>query len=110
MSFVATSKVQFPIELATKVHALGLSMIPVAKTQPGLIHVAFHASEYWHKTGGRAESACRDEAVMYWEWEDEASHQACMQSQAWQQLMSSSSVLFERDDVAFEIQSYYRLR
>jgi len=93
MSFVAISTVKYPLALKDKIHSFGLSMIPIAKKQSGFISISFHQSN----------SRC--ETMMYWEWEKEDNHEACMQSKDWEQLMSVSGVLFQTDGVEFEVET-----
>ena len=97
MSFVAITKVKFPNELKSKIHSVGLAMLPIAKPQPGFISIGFHQSND------------RNETMMYWEWESEANYKACMQSPDWALLMERHSVLFASDGVEFLIDTYERL-
>lgn len=97
MSFVAISKVKYPKSLKEQIHAFGISMIPSAKLQPGLIFVSFH------------QSTDKDETMMYWEWETQAHHEACMESPDWKALMEKSGGLFQSEGVEFSLETYERL-
>ena len=97
MSFVAISKVKFPEALKEQVQAVGLKMIPVAKRQPGFISIAFHQATDAHET------------MMYWEWQKEANHMACMQSEDWAGIMADSGDLFQTEGVEFSIQTYEKI-
>ncbi|MFK8049760.1 MAG: antibiotic biosynthesis monooxygenase [Halioglobus sp.] len=97
MSFVAISTVGFPSALREEMHAVGLSMIPIAKTQPGFLSVAFH------------QSVDANETMMYWEWETGADHENCMRSDDWASLMSTHAELFQSEGVTFKILTYDRL-
>lgn len=97
MSFVAITKVKFPRELKSKIHAVGLAMLPIAKSQPGFVSIGFH------------ESKSENETMMYWEWESEANYKACTQSSKWALLMERHSVLFATDGVEFFMDTYERL-
>lgn len=97
MSFVATSKVKYPKALKADIQSFGMSMLPLAKSQPGFVSISFHQS-----TDG-------DETMMYWEWETKAHHEACMKSPDWLALMETSSGLFQSDGVEFSLATYDRL-
>lgn len=97
MSFVAISKVKYPKSLKKEIHAFGISMIPFAKLQPGLISVSFH------------QSTDNNETMMYWEWESQSAHEACMESSDWSELMEKSDGLFQSEGVEFSLENYERL-
>ena len=97
MSFVAISKVKYPKSLKKEIHAFGINMIPFAKLQPGLISVSFH------------QSIDIDETMMYWEWETQSDHEACMKSPDWEALMEKSGGLFQSEGVEFSLETYERL-
>jgi len=97
MSFVAISKLKYPAELKEAIHAVGLNMIPIAKRQAGFVSIAFH------------QSTDKNETMMYWQWESEQDHQACMKSDDWQAIMNLSASLFQSEGVEFSIESYEKL-
>ncbi len=97
MSFVAISKVRYPKLLKEEIHSFGMSMIPVAKSQPGFIFISFHQSKE------------DDETMMYWEWASQADHEACMKSSDWTILMENSGGLFQSEGVEFSLTTYERL-
>ena len=97
MSFVAISKVKYPAPLKDQIVAFGLKMLPMAKLQPGLISISFHQSYESNET------------MMYWEWESQLNHEACMQSKDWSVLMDESGAIFQTGNVEFTIQTYERL-
>lgn len=97
MSFVAISKVSYPDSLKDQIQAVGLKMIPVAKLQPGFISISFH------------QSMDKNETMMYWDWESEADHQACMACSDWSVVMEKAGALFQSEGVGFVIESYQRL-
>ncbi len=97
MSFVAISRVTYPTALKEQIQAVGLKMLPVAKAQPGLIHIAFH------------QSCDKNETMMYWEWQSKSDHEACMQSKDWTDITNSSEALFKSEGVTFSLQTYERL-
>ena len=97
MSFVAFSKIKYPSALKEKILKFGLEMLPLAKLQPGFISISFHQSTEINET------------MMYWEWESQSDHEACMQSKDWNDLMENSGTLFQTENVEFTIQTYERL-
>ena len=97
MSFVAISKVAYPSQLQEKIQAVGIEMLPVARRQPGFISVAFH------------QSSEKNETMMYWEWESQSDHEACMQSEEWGAIMEKHSAVIASDGVKFSIETYERL-
>ncbi|GLR73111.1 antibiotic biosynthesis monooxygenase [Agaribacter marinus] len=97
MSFVAISRVKFPSELKARIHAFGLSMIPLAQRHPGFVSISFH------------ESLESNETMMYWEWESQSHHEACMQSKDWMILMEQSGRLFATEGVEFMVDTYSKL-
>lgn len=97
MSFVAISKVSYPIELQEKVQSVGLAMVPIAKKQPGFVSVAFH------------QSVDKNETMMYWEWQSKADHEACMQSKDWSNIMERTGALFESKGVEYSLEAYDRI-
>ena len=97
MSFVAISKVKYPPSLEQEIQAIGLSMLPVAERQPGFISIAFHKSNNANET------------MMYWQWQSESDHQACMDSEDWADIMKQSAAIFETDGVEFSIETYKRI-
>ena len=97
MSFVAISKVKYPQSLRDEIHSFGMSMIPLAKLQPGFISISFH------------QSTEDNETMMYWEWDTQADHEACMKSPDWNSLMAKSGELFHSEGVEFSISTYERL-
>ncbi len=97
MSFVAISRVNFPAHLREQVLKVGMEMLPVARKQPGYIHVAFH------------QSSDRPQTMMYWEWGSEADHEACMQSADWGEIMQRHGAVFAADGVEFSVETFFRL-
>ncbi|MEQ8733682.1 MAG: antibiotic biosynthesis monooxygenase [Rhodospirillaceae bacterium] len=97
MSFVAISSVKYPQRLKDEIHSFGMSMIPLAKLQPGFISISFH------------QSTENDETMMYWEWGSQTDHEACMKSSDWSALMTKSRELFQSEGVDFSISTYNRL-
>ena len=97
MSFVAVSKVKYPKSLKKEIHSFGMSMIPIARLQPGFISISFH------------QSTDNDETMMYWEWEAQSDHEACMKSPDWSDLMEKSGGLFQSEGVEFSLETYDRL-
>lgn len=97
MNFVAISKVSFPTHLKHEIHAVGLEMLPVAQKQPGYVSIAFHQSND------------KDETMMYWEWESQSHHEACMQSKDWSAIMQRHEALFSQEGVQFILETYERL-
>ena len=97
MSFVAVSTVKYPTELKEAIHAVGMNMIPIAKRQTGFVSIAFH------------QSIDKNETMMYWQWESEQDHLACMQSDDWQAIMKLSKSLFQAEGVSFSIETFERL-
>jgi len=97
MSYVAISKVKFPISLKEKITNVGLEMIPIAKKQPGFISVHFHISTE------------ENETMMYWEWGSKSDHEGCMESEDWASMMGKSNSLFQSVGIEFSIQTYERL-
>jgi quinol monooxygenase YgiN len=97
MSFVAISKVKYPAELKEAIHAVGINMIPIAKRQPGFVSIAFH------------QSTEKNETMMYWQWQSEQDHLACMQADDWQAIIELSKSLFQSEGVELSIESYERL-
>ena len=97
MSFVAISKVKYPIALKEAIHAVGLNMIPIAKRQPGFISIAFHQAHD------------KNETMMYWQWQSEQDHKACMQSKDWQAIMDISASLFLSEEVEFSVETFEKL-
>lgn len=97
MSFVAVSKVKYPEALKKEIQDVGRAMIPTAKRQPGFISIAFH------------QSTASNETMMYWEWESQADHEACMACADWQAVMEKSKTLFEAEGVAFSLETFDRL-
>ena len=97
MSFVAISKVKYPKSLKEEIHSFGISMIPLAKSQPGFVSISFH------------QSTDEDETMMYWEWNTQADHEACMNSVDWNKLMEKSGGLFQTEGVDFSLATYVRL-
>jgi len=102
MSFVALSTVTFPPELRNEIHAIGFEMLLIAKTQPGFISIAFHESS-------EENSNKNNHTMMYWEWESKESHEACMQSPAWAQIMEKSDTLFQSKGVELSIKTYEKI-
>ncbi|MEM8498056.1 MAG: antibiotic biosynthesis monooxygenase [Pseudomonadota bacterium] len=97
MSFVAISKVKYPEPLKKQIHSFGMRMLPLAQVQPGFISISFH------------QSTDAAETMMYWEWNTQSDHEACMKSPAWNALMSNSGELFQSEGVEFSISTYERL-
>ncbi len=97
MSYVAISTVKYPESMKQAIHEVGLSMIPLAKAQPGFVSIRFHQS---------TES---NETMMYWEWTCKADHQACMASDDWRTIMAKSTPLFATPGVEFSLQTFDRL-
>jgi quinol monooxygenase YgiN len=96
MSFVAISKVVYPASLKRDIHAVGLEILPVARSRPGLVSVAFHRSK---KT---------NETMMYWEWELQSDHEACMQSEESAAIMEKHAAIFSHEGVKLSIETYER--
>jgi len=97
MSFVAISSVAYPESLREDIQHVGLAMLPVARQQPGLISIAFHQSND------------KNETMMYWEWESQAHHEACMQSDDWQAIMAAHGAVFSQTGVEFTLQTFERI-
>lgn len=97
MSFVAVSKVKYPKVLKKEIQDVGHAMIPIAKSQPGFISIAFH------------QATEANETMMYWEWDSQAAHEACMASADWQAIMEKSRPLFEAEGTAFSLETFERL-
>ncbi len=97
MSFVAVSKVKYPAFLRQDIHNAGLTMLPVAKKQAGLISISFH------------QSCDEDETIMVWEWESQANHEACMASSDWAAIVEQTRSAFESQEIEFSISTYERL-
>lgn len=97
MSFVAISTVKYPADLKEAIHAVGLNMIPIAKRQPGFVSIAFH------------QSCDKNETMMYWQWESEEDHKACMQSKDWQAIMELSASLFQSERVSFSVEGFEKI-
>ena len=97
MSFVAITKVKYPDSLKAEIRDIGLNMIPIAKQQPGFISIGFHQSH------------ASNETMMYWEWESQADHEACMTCDAWESIMAQSNDAFQNKDTEFSIETFERL-
>lgn len=97
MSFVAISKVKYPESLKAEIHSVGLKMVPIARQQPGFISIGFH------------QSLASNETMMYWEWESQSDHEACMASAAWVSIMEESKDAFQTEGTEFSIETYERL-
>ena len=97
MSFVAVSKVNYPQAMREQIQAVGMQMLPVARSQPGFISIAFH------------QATDSNETMMYWEWESKEAHESCMQSPDWLEIMKNSAELFQTEGVGFSIETYERL-
>lgn len=97
MYFVAISKVKFPPELYDEIAEVGKTMVRVAQHHPGLISVALHSNKE------------RTQTMMYWEWESQSHHHACMNSEDWQKIMANTGALFHNNDVSFSIDTYDKL-
>lgn len=97
MTFVAISKVKYPDHLKIRIQQVGLDMLPVARAQPGFVSVSFH------------QSADKNETMMYWEWESQSDHEACMNSNEWAGIMAKHGALFSEEGVEFSIELFERL-
>jgi len=97
MTFVAISKVSFPDSLREQVQSAGRAMIPIARQQPGFIGVAFH------------QSLDASQTMMYWEWESQSDHHACMQSEEWTTIMQDFGAVFSQENVEFSIETFEKL-
>lgn len=97
MSFVAVSKVSFPAALKKEIQAIGLEMLPVARSQVGFISIAIHQSNE------------KNETMMYWEWESRSHHEACMKSEDWRAILVRHDSIFSQDGVQFSLETYERL-
>lgn len=72
-------------------------MLPIARRQPGFIAISFH------------QSCEANETMMYWEWQSQSDHEACMASADWAAIMEQSKSVFSADGIEFSIDVYERL-
>ena len=97
MTFVAISKVSYPDHLKSEIEAVGRAMIPIAKTQPGFINVAFH------------QSLQKNQTMMIWEWQRKEDHEACLNSPQMNELMKDSGALFSETGIEVKIETYEKV-
>ena len=97
MSFVVITKVQYPDEIEESLLEVGKAMIPIAQQQPGFIAVTYNLSNEGNET------------MMYWEWQTEADHEACMNSPDWLKIVEQSAQIFQTEGVEFSMESYERI-
>jgi heme-degrading monooxygenase HmoA len=94
MSFVVVTRVRFKPAAEQEVLSLAKASMPIAARQPGLESMQFHRSHAGNET------------MMYWLWDERASHEACMASQDWGILSDRWDRLLGSGNAEFFLDTY----
>ena len=93
-TFVVITKTTFSSELRDQVIQFSLKSLPIFKKQAGLINIRMHeALDGTHMSS-------------YMEWESEAHHLACMQSQDFSEINSQWASFIESGNLSFAFNTY----